>query len=359
VLGQALYDGSLAALHSEATEPGLFGRYTALKSRWGSGAGLVLGVLASIALDATERLGVPAHTARALAIAGGTGLHLLIALPLGRLRARAGVLAREEAQYARSLPTPTTPSGTVPRAPSWVVLPRTPEQWALVRFALAWGFAVGISTRQGEAMAISHLGVSVGAIMLLNALTVGAGVLGAASWGRLGDRFGGKGLMSIALAGLALDPVWILLAMFVHPAFLVPSYVLYGVFNSGWNITVSMTMVRTRGASAERIRAFVVYTTAFGLAAGIAPMLGGALLELLEAQWGTTVAYTALFALAVVLRASVYPWLRRMPAPKAESGRYVSAVVLRAMRRKVGRHTRRTPPEEMPAEGALVAITAE
>jgi hypothetical protein len=359
VLGQALYDGSLAALHSEATPSSVFGRYTALKSRWGSGAGLVLGVLASFALDKTERLGVPAHVARALAIAGGAGLHLLLAFPLRKLRLRAGTLAQGEAQYARSLPTPTTPSGTIPSAPSWVVLPRTPEQWALVRFAVAWGFAVGISTRQGEAMAISHLGVSVGAIMLLNALTVGAGVLGAASWGRLGDRFGGKGLMSIALAGLALDPVWILLAMYVHPAFLVPSYLLYGVFNSGWNITVSMTMVRTRGSSAQRIRAFVVYTTAFGLAAGIAPMLGGALLELLDARVGTRMAYAALFSLAVVLRASAYPWLRRMPAPEAESGRYVSAVVLRAMRRKVGRRTRRTPQDDVAADDSLVPLGAD
>ena len=50
----------MASLHSEATTPDTYGSYTAIKSRWASAAGLTLGILASIALDATERLGVPA-----------------------------------------------------------------------------------------------------------------------------------------------------------------------------------------------------------------------------------------------------------------------------------------------------------
>ena len=63
----------MASLHSEATTPETYGRYTAIKSRWGSSAGLTLGILASIALDATEHLGVPAHIARSLAIGLGVG----------------------------------------------------------------------------------------------------------------------------------------------------------------------------------------------------------------------------------------------------------------------------------------------
>jgi len=341
VVGQQLYDGSMASLHSEATTPESYGSYIAIKSRWASAAGLTLGILASIALDATERLGVPAHVARSMAIAGGVGIHLLIALPLARLRTRARRIAAgfpsPSSCLSLSLPTPTTPNGALTPQRSWVVLPRTPEQWRLVRFALAWGFAIGFSTRQGEAMAIAHLGVSVGTIMFLSAVAVGGGVLGAKSWGELGDRFGGKGLMSVAFAGLALDPVWWLAALFLHPAFLFIGYVLYGICNSGWNITVSMTMVRTAGAGAERIRAFVVYSVAFGLAAGVAPMVSGALLEVVDARWGATAAYGALFSIALALRLSAYPWLRRVPAPRAERGGYVSAVVLRAVRLKVRR----------------------
>jgi hypothetical protein len=336
VVGQQLYDGSMASLHSEATTSESYGQYTATKSRWGSAAGLALGILASIALDATERFGVPAHIARSFAIVGGGAVHLLIALPLTRLRARAAAIAMERTS-GPCLPTPTTPNGTQTPQRSWIVLPRTPEQWKVVRFALAWGFAIGFSTRQGEALAISHLGVSVGAIMLLSAVAVGGGIFGAKSWGRLGDRFGGKGLMSIAFAGLSLDPVWWLAALYLHPAFLFVGYLLYGICNSGWNITVSMTMVRTNGVGSERIRAFVVYSVAYGLAASVAPMIGGALLDVTEAHYGAVVAYTALFATAFALRLSAYRWLRELPAPQAERGTYVSAVVLRAVRWRVRR----------------------
>jgi len=209
-----------------------------------------------------------------------------------------------------------------------------------VKFALAWGCAAGISTRQGDAMAISVLGVSVGTITLLNAMLVGAGVLGAGLWGRLGDRFGGKGLMSITLLGLAVDPLWMLAALFVHPLFLVPSYVLGGVFNSGWSISQNMTLVRTTGHAADRIRVFAFYNVAFGLAAGTAPMAGGAILELLDGRYSTPIAYGALFLLALGLRLRAYQSLRAMPAPPAQPGRYVSVVVLRAVRQRAVRGRR-------------------
>ena len=361
VLGQALYDASMASLHSEATTPGTYGQYTALKSRWGSSAGLVLGVLASLALDGAERFGVPAHVARSMSIAGGVLVHLLIAIPLGRLRERALVVCGTydgPMVDPLGMPTPTTPNGVVATHRSWLVLPRTPEQWKLVRFAVAWGFALGFSTRQGEAMAIAQLGVSVGAVMLLNALSVGGGIMGAKSWGQLGDRFGGKGLMSIAFAGLALDPLWWLAALFLHPAFLVIGYLVFGVCNSGWNIAVSMTLVRTAGAGSERIRAFVVYSVAFGLAAGSAPMLSGALLELLDNRYGATVAYGALFAIALALRLSAYPWLRRVPAPRSRRGSYVSAVLLRAMRLRVGRRTRAVADVVTPRRAPQQSLTS-
>jgi MFS family permease len=160
-------------------------------------------------------------------------------------------------------------------------------------------------------------------------------------WGKLGDRFGGKGLMSITLLGLSLDPLWMLSALFIHPVFLVPSYALGGVFNSGWSIAQNMTLVRTTGHASDRIRMFVFYNVAFGLAAGTAPMVGGAILELLDSGYSPTVAYGALFALACTLRLHALESLRSMPAPPSQPGRYVSAVVLRAVRRRAVRRTRR------------------
>ena len=338
-LGQNLYDASLAALHTEATPSGSFGRYTATKARWAAISGLLLGVLASVAVDTAERaVGVPPHIARALAIVAGVAVHLAVTLPLRRMRAVARALA---VARARARGRPATGAIQTRRSHArLIVLPSTPEQWAVVKFALVWGSAVGISMRQGEAMAISVLGVSVGMITLLNAILVGAGVLGAKMWGQLGDRFGGKGLMSIALLGLAVDPLWMLASLLLHPAFLIPSYALGGVFNSGWTIAQNMTLVRTTGHAADRIRVFAFYNVAFGLAAGTAPMAGGAILELLDTSYSVTIAYGALFVLAATLRLHAYQHLRTMPAPPARRGRYVSTVVLRAVRRRAVRSTR-------------------
>jgi hypothetical protein len=338
-LGQNLYDASLAALHTEATPADTFGRYTATKARWAAISGLVLGILASVAVDSAERgLGVPPHIARSFAIVVGIAVHLAVSLPLRRMRtvARALAMARRR---ERGRP-PTGEVLTHQRDARLIVLPSTPEQWAVVRFALVWGSAVGVSMRQGEAMAISLLGVSVGAITLLNAILVGAGVLGARLWGQLGDRFGGKGLMSIALLGLAIDPLWMLASLLVHPVFLIPSYALGGVFNSGWTIAQNMTLVRTTGHPADRIRVLAFYNVAFGLAAGTAPMAGGAILELLDASYSTTSAYAALFVLAATLRLHAYQNLRTMPAPPFQPGRYVSTVMLRAVRQSALRRTR-------------------
>jgi hypothetical protein len=328
MLGQALYDGAMSALHSEVSEPGRFGEYTSVKTRWASLSGLALGVTASLGVDSTEHLGVPAHVARALAIAVGVGVHCLIARPFGRM----GAIARDRARReSRGLQT---------RADLRALLPRTREEWAVVHLALAWGFAYGIAARQSEAMAMRTLGVSVGTIALLNAALLGVGVLGAKTWGRLGDRFGGKGLMALAMLAFALDPLWSILAVFVHPAALVPSYLIWGVFNTGWSIAQTVALVRTRGDPADRIRLLTIYNVAYGLAAGVSPLIGAALLTWLDGPLPTRGAFAALFAVAVVLRLATIPVLRRLPAANAASARYVSSVYFRALMSQTMRRTR-------------------
>jgi hypothetical protein len=328
MLGQAVYDGAMSALHSEVAAPGRFGEYTSVKTRWASISGLALGVAASIAVDSTEHLGVPAHVARALAIAVGVGVHCLIARPFARMGAIARDRARREAR-ARSVP------GDV-RA----LLPRTREEWAVVYLALAWGFAYGIAARQSEAMAMRTLGVSVGTIALLNAVLLGAGILGAKTWGKLGDRFGGKGLMALAMLAFAIDPVWSILALYVHAAALVPSYLIWGVFNTGWAIAQTVALVRTCGDPADRIRLLTIYNVAYGIAAGVSPLLGGALLTWLDGPLSTRGAFATLFALAVVLRLATIPVLRKLPAVNAASARYVSSVYFRAVLSRTMRRTR-------------------
>lgn len=328
MVGQALYDGAMAALHSEVAEPHAFAQYTSMKTRWASISGLALGIVASFAVDHTEHLGVPPNVARAIAICVGIGVHCLIARPFARM----GVLARERAQ---------SDTGADAREGSGrELLPNTAEEWAVIHLALAWGFAYGIGARQSEAMALRMLGVSVGAITLLNAALLGAGIMGARTWGRLGDRFGGKGLMTLALTAFAIDPIWTMLALFFHPFAFVPAYLIWGVFNTGWSIAQTVALVRTTGEPADRVRLVTMYNVAYGVAAGVSPLIGGALLTWLDGPLSTRDAYASLFALTLLLRLGTIPIVRRLRVENAASARHVSYVYLRAVKAYAWRGTK-------------------
>ena len=328
LVGQALYDAAMSALHSEVAVTGGFGEYISEKTRWAAIGGLTLGVAGSYAVDHVEHIGVPAHVARALAIATGVAIHCLLARPFARM----GNIAR---QHARR---PSRQMAAV--AGKRLLLPRTSEDWAVIHLALAWGFAYGIGARQTEAMAMRELGMTVGSITLLNAALVGAGILGARTWGRLGDRFGGKGLMALAMLAFALDPIWSLLAMFGHPAAFIPAYIIWGIFNTGWSIAQSLALVRTTGHPADRIRLITMYNVAYGLAAGIAPLLGGALLTYADGRLSTRGAFAVLFLVTILLRLVTLPVLLRLPAAECASARYVWAVYLRLVKQQTMRGTR-------------------
>lgn len=328
-VGQAVYDAAMSALHNEVAEPGGFGEYISQKTRWASIAGLALGVAGAYGVDSVEAAGIPGHVTRALAIATGIGIHLLIARPFARM----GTIARKRANRpSRQMVAQEK------RIATW---PGTTEDWAVVQLALAWGFAYGFGARQAEAMAMRELGVSVGTITILNAALVGAGVLGARTWGRLGDRFGGKGLMAFAMAAFALDPIWTLLAMYTTTWAFLPSYLIWGVFMTGWNIAQSLALVRPTGHPAARIRLITMYNVAYGLAAGLGPLAGGALLTWMDHRFSSRVAFTTLFGATMVLRLATIPLLLRLPAAKAATPRHISSVYLRLVKQQTLRGTRR------------------
>jgi MFS family permease len=209
----------------------------------------------------------------------------------------------------------------------------------VIQLALAWGFAYGFGARQSEAMAMRTLGVSVGTITLLNAALVGAGILGAKTWGRLGDRFGGRGLMALAITAFALDPLWSLTAMYVHPIAFLPAYIIWGVFMTGWNVAQSLALVRSTGHAATRIRLMSMYNVAYGLAAGIAPLAGGLLLTWADHRFSQRTAFAVLFVTAMLLRLSTLPILLRLPAPENASVRHISSVYLRLVKRQAAART--------------------
>lgn len=326
-LGQALYDASMSALHSEVAQPGAFGQYVSEKTRWASVAGLGLGVLGAYAVDSVEQTGLAPHVTRALAITAGIAIHCLLARPFARMGDIARIRAKRPSRQMAVIPSRR------------LTLPHSREDWAVIHLALAWGFAYGFGARQTEAMAMRTLGMSVGSITLLNAALIGAGVVGARTWGRLGDRFGGKGLMTFAMIAFALDPFWSLLAMYGHPAAFIPSYLIWGVFMTAWNIAQSLALVRQTGHPADRIRLITLYNVAYGVAAGVAPLLGGALLTWTDARFSSRAAFTTLFVVTAALRLASLPVLLRLPE-KSASVRHIGTVYMRLVRQQTLRGTR-------------------
>ncbi|HYC52363.1 MAG TPA: MFS transporter [Gemmatimonadaceae bacterium] len=321
-LGQAVYDAAMSAMHSEVSVPGSFGSYISEKTRWASIAGLTLGVSGAYAVDSIEQFGVPAHLTRAIAIVVGVSIHCLLARPFAQMSDIARRRSKRPSRQMTVIPGRT------------MLLPRTREDWAVIQLALAWGFAYGFGARQSEAMAMRTLGISVGTITLLNAALVGAGILGAKTWGRMGDRFGGRGLMALAITAFALDPLWSLTAMYVHPIAFLPAYIIWGVFLTGWNVSQSLALVRSTGHAATRIRLMSMYNVAYGLAAGVAPLLGGTLLTWADREFSQRTAFAMLFVASMLLRLSTLPVLLRLPAVENASVRHISAVYLRLVKRQ-------------------------
>ncbi|GAC1514929.1 MAG: hypothetical protein NVS1B4_03860 [Gemmatimonadaceae bacterium] len=335
-LGQAVYDAAMAALHSEVAATGEFGRYTGIKTRWASLSGLTLGIAVSVAVGCAEHVGVAPSLARALAIATGVAVHCLVSRPFARM----GAIAHRRTPLQRApMPALDPPPATGLAA----LRPRTRDEWGVIWLALAWGTAYGVGNRQGEAMAMSVLGISVGGVTLLNALLVGAGIIGAKTWGRLADRFGGRGVIAIALAAFALDPLWSVLAMVIHPWLFIPGYVIWGVFNAAFTISLNLVLVHTTGHPADRIRMLTMYNVVYGVAAGMSPFAGGALLTALDGRVAPGIAFGVLLITTALMRALIIPVLRRLPGEGA-TGRHLSAVYYRAIRRSLPAGARRLRP---------------
>jgi len=147
--------------------------------------------------------------------------------------------------------------------------------------------------------------------------------------------------MAFAMAAFALDPVWALLAMYASAWAFLPSYLIWGVFMTGWNIAQSLALTKPTGHPADRIRLITMYNVAYGLAAGLAPLVAGTLLTWMDARASAREAFSTLFATTIVLRLATIPVLLRLPAASAASVRHISTVYLRLVKQQTIRGTRR------------------
>ena len=102
----------------------------------------------------------------------------------------------------------------------------------------------------------------------------------------------------------------------------------------GWNVAQSLALVRSTGHAAARIRLVSMYNVAYGLAAGTAPLLGGALLTWADDRYSQRTAFAMLFVASMILRLSTLPVLLRLPAAENAGVRHISSVYLRLVKRQ-------------------------
>ena len=328
MIGATLYDVGLTALGAELVGAEERGAYFGRRTRWSSVLGVVAAVIGGLMVDFAEAHGVAPTTARGLALLAGLVPALLAALALERFDRRRAPEAAASAQTVRE------PLRDEPVVDEDLPAESSPLR-AVLLFGIAWGLATGLPVRHVDAFALTVLHFSVGTLTVCTGLVAGAGALGATTWGRLGDRFGAKPILKLAAFAVAVNPIWYALATPDHSWPYVIGLLLGGAANSGWVIGVPLLLLRAPlRRSGEKVRMLVLFQATVGLASGGAPLIGGALLQLLE-PLGAHAAYALLFTLASALRLCSLPLLDAIPEQGSDRARHVAAVMWRAQSRRV------------------------
>ena len=332
--GTAVYDVGLASLGVDRISPKERGSFFALRTRWASILGVAAGITGGLLVDFAEHHAVMPTTARGIVLMAGLVPSVMAAFALHRFTARPLM-----AQTAGDTPPRTRPP-TARHAPE----PRYagPERRVTNRplriilcFAAVWGFSSGLMVRHLDAFAMNVLGLSVGALTVVG-VVAGTGAVGAMAWGRLGDRFGPKPILVVTTLLSALNPIWYMLATKAHSWPYVVGQLVSGIANAGWLIGVPLLLLNAPLCrSGEKVKALALFQATVGISAGVAPLLGGVLLDSLAA-FGQQSAYMALFALAMLTRLLAVRLLIAVPHDESTQTRYMAAVVWRTQSRRVG-----------------------
>jgi HEAT repeat protein len=175
--------------------------------------------------------------------------------------------------------------------------------------------------------ALQQLKLSYMWLQVIGAIAALASLASMPLWGYLSDRFGNRPLLVLAVAGVSLTPLpWIATspnAMVLTLVVLCVSHAFGGVVWAGvgllqFNVLIEATPAEGRSVYVAALSAVT------GLAGGLAPIVGGVIVQLLEtypiALSGLAVnAYHALFAFNALIRLASLPLVRTLPASSSAS----------------------------------------
>jgi MFS family permease len=157
----------------------------------------------------------------------------------------------------------------------------------------------------------------VSAMVMLTTLT---NLLSLKFWGRMVDRFGNKPILYICLSGklifallwLFSTPTTFLLYVFIH---------LFGLFDAGNSVAI-LNLVYKIAPAERRANYITVDGTMVGIAATVAPLIGGGL-AMFFSNWSVALGplqwqhFHFLFLASVVMRMVTFVFLRRVQEPEA------------------------------------------
>jgi len=190
-------------------------------------------------------------------------------------------------------------------------------------FLTIWNFAVYIMAPFVNVYFLKVLGMNYLNIYFLNSLHLGMNILFSQFWGYLEDRFGHKPVMLVCLLGTGIHP---LVYLFVTPQnyfILLPiMFSILGALSSG--IGIASTNLLLILSPKENKSIFIsVFNSLVGLAASIAPLLAGEMVQLtqglrLSFMGNTFLNLHLLFLLSMSMRLSCLPLLRRIEERQAK-----------------------------------------
>lgn len=225
---------------------------------------------------------------------------------------------------------------------------RRPLQDPTFRKLLAFGglFAVGqfFAAPFYTVYALEDLHLSYTWLQLLGGVASLAALLSMPLWGYLSDRFGNKPLLTLAVVGVSLTPLPWLACNPDHRAttlvILIANNLFGGVVWGGVGLLQFNMLIETTPSEGRSLYVGAL-SAASGIAGGLAPVVGGAMVEVLRSTsmpWGmaSAGAYHVLFATNSALRLLTLPMLQSIPAAARATPREVlerlGAVRVRTLR---------------------------
>ncbi|MGM0421127.1 MAG: MFS transporter [Bacillota bacterium] len=186
----------------------------------------------------------------------------------------------------------------------------------LVTFSMAWAFAVGVASPFFSVYMINTLNLKFTMISVFGVVAAVTNIIGMKYWGHFVDRIGSKSLLYFSSLGAGLLPlVWTFTSATNYNLLWVIN-ILTGVFWSGIGLATSLLLMQL-AREKYRIAYYGLFAAGTGLAAAVAPVVGGVIAGLtVELSWSVGFikmeGFHTLFGLAVVLRILSLGLLRRV-----------------------------------------------